>query len=252
MFPFALVLASCGAPVADTGETPCPEGPDRTLTVLAASSVSGLLTAVEPGFLADNDCVSDVVFSFGSSATLAGQVVNGVPADVFVSASRTTMDTVVDAGLAVGDPVLFARNIAAIMVSEDASGSIAGLADLAGDFVRTGLCVTSAPCGALADTVLARAGLDRDRVVDTEASSLEDLVTKIELGELDAGVVYASDCATPRETARCVTIPEGSNATTEYFAVGLTDSPATVAWLALMAGDDVRRRLTADFGFLAP
>lgn len=238
--------------MADTGETSCPEGPDRTLTVLAASSLSDLLTAVEPDFLVVDGCVEDVVFSFGSSATLAGQVVNGVPADVFVSASGATMQTVVEAGLAVGEPVMFARNVAAIMVSEDAPRTITGLADLADGRLSVGLCVASAPCGALADAVLDRAGLDRGRIVDTEAASLEDLVTKIELGELDAGIVYASDCAVPRASVRCTSIPGEDNATTEYFAVGLNDSPATTAWLAHMEDADFRRLLTEDFGFLAP
>lgn len=224
----------------------------RAITILAASSVSGLLGASREGFIENDPCVDDVRFSFGSSATLAGQVVNGVPADMFISASGATMDTVVDAGLAVGEPVLFARNVAAIMVSTPTTGPISTLGDLAGSALTTGLCVATAPCGKLADAVLARAGMDRAEVVDTEAVSVEDLVTKIEVGELDAGIVYGSDCVTARESVRCVAIPADQNSTTEYFAVALAESPPVTRWLALMTSDSFQRRLVDDFGFLAP
>ncbi|MFM9082345.1 MAG: molybdate ABC transporter substrate-binding protein [Actinomycetota bacterium] len=224
----------------------------RAITILAASSVSGLFGASREGFIEDDPCVDDVRFSFGSSATLAGQVVNGVPADVFISASGATMDTVVDAGLAVGEPVLFARNVAAIMVSTRTTVPISALGDLAGSALTVGLCVATAPCGKLADAVLAKAGTDRAKVVDTEAASVEDLVTKIDAGELDAGIVYGSDCATARESVRCVSIPSDQNSTTEYFAAALTESSSATRWLALMTSDSFQRRLTDDFGFLAP
>lgn len=213
--------------------------------------------AVERDFLETHPCVSDVAFSFGSSATLAAQVANGAPADVFVSASRATMETAVSSGRVVGEPVVFARNEASIMLSADSaeSGSVESVADLADESagsVRVGVCVASAPCGVLADRVLARAGSSRAEVADTEAASVEDLVTKIELGELDAGLVYRSDCAEAASSVRCVTIPSAQNATTEYLVAALGDTSSTRAWIAFMRSEQFLRALIDTHGFLAP
>lgn len=251
------MLTGCSAGAGRVTDTACPGDRVSTLTVLAASSTGRALAETEPAFLGANPCVSDVVVSLGSSATLAAQVVNGAPAQVFVSASRSTMDMVVGSGRAVGEPVVFARNEAAIMVStgSDVAASVDRIADLAdapGRRVRAGLCVATAPCGALADRVLDHAGLDRGAVVDTEATSVEDLVTKIDVGELDAGIVYRSDCAVARRSVRCVTIPPEQNATTEYLVVALEDSAAVRAWLTHMSSDGFRRTLTDSYGFLAP
>lgn len=251
------LLAGCGSAPGREVDERCPEGRTSVVTVLAASSLARVFTETEPGFLAANPCVTDVVFSFGSSATLAAQVVNGAPADVFASASRTTMETVVEAGKVVGDPVVFARNEASIMVSTayaaaDRVTRVADLVDGPGRQVRSGLCTASAPCGALADRVLERAGLDRSLVADTEAASVEDLVTKIELGELDAGIVYRSDCAVTRASVRCVSVPAGQNTTTDYLAAVLQDSSAARAWLDHLASEGFRRALAGSHGFLAP
>lgn len=212
---------------------------------------------IRDDFLAANACVSDVVFSFGSSATLAAQVVNGSPADVFVSASRSTMGTVTDAGITIGEPQLFARNDAALMVSTASSNAdeikeVVDLVDGRDRSVTVGLCVASAPCGTLADTVLGKAGITRSDVADTEASSLEDLVTKIELGEVDAGLVYRSDCAVKREAVRCVSIPAGQNGTTEYLVAALNRTPGARAWLAFLRSDGVAATLVDTYGFGAP
>lgn len=260
---FALVavcaasLVACASDPAPGAGADCPDGAPRTVTVLAASSLAAVFGDLRGGFLEANPCLDEVVFSFGSSATLAAQVVNGSPADVFVSASRATMDIVAGAGLATGEPRVFARNDAAIMVSvsarvADRIGAVADLVDAPGRAVTAGLCVASAPCGALADEVLAKAATMRSAVADTEASSLEDLVTKIELGELDAGIVYGSDCARRSETVRCVPIPAAQNAVTEYHVVALTDTPGARAWLAYIESDDVVAALVGTYGFGAP
>ena len=251
------LLAGCSRDSAPSSASQCPGGEESTLTVLSASSMVQLFEAIEPDFVADNPCVADVVFSFGSSATLAAQVANGAPADVFVSASQKTMEMAISSGRVIGDAVVFARNEASIMVSATSpvSATIAGLADLgdrADREVRVGLCVESAPCGALADQVLERAGSTRAAIADTEAASVEDLVTKVELGELDAGIVYRSDCAAVRATVRCVGVPAEVNATTDYLVAILNDSESAHHWLRYMTSQTVRGTLTDTFGFLAP
>lgn len=268
----ATVTTSLPPVSATTAPATCPaDEPHETLTVAAASSMTAVFAAVEPVFLATHPCVDDVRFTYGSSTVLATQVVNGSPVGVFVSASQGAMDIVTKAGLGRGAPVLFARNKAAIMVAPGSrfASSMSGLPDLLDERnpgIKVGLCVASAPCGSLANTVLANAAkalavpsLTRARVADTEAASVEDLVTKVQLGELDAGITYVSDCvtATAARLATCVPITDSTdgvavNAANSYLAVRLDDSPAARGFVRFMQSSSMITTLISDFGFLSP
>ena len=137
----------------------CPGPKDQgKVVVLAASSMANVLQEIKPEYLADHPCVTDLVFSFGSSATLGAQIVNGSPADVFVSASKSTMDTVTSAGV-ISTSSQFAKNYAAIMFYKDSKfdeniTSLLSLLDALNPGIKVGLCVETAPCGSLADLVL--------------------------------------------------------------------------------------------------
>ena len=181
----------------------CANPADRgAVTVLAASSMVNVLDELKDAWVSSHPCVTAVNISYGSSATLAAQVVSGAPADVFISASDATMNTVRNVGLAVIAPQVFARNKGAILLwpggrFANSVSTVADLLDSANPGIKVGLCVASAPCGSLANTILSnartaysRADLTRANIADTEAASVEDLVTKIELGELDAGIAY--------------------------------------------------------------
>lgn len=249
----------------------CPAGSQQGgVTVLAASSLANILPLVEERLRDAYPCVTALNVSYGSSSVLAAQILNGSPADVFLSASESPMKSVVTAGLA-SNPVKFASNLAEIMVSNDSSyrGKIAGLADLldsrnAG--IKVGLCVATAPCGSLADTVLGNARvaynettLTRGHVGDTETPSVEDLVTKIQLGELDAGVVYHSDCvyAQKRGLARCVQIPLNEagvpvNSLNIYVGAALNDRGVSRDVMSFISGAAFQSYLQTEHGFYAP
>lgn len=263
----ALVLSSCadgssGEPPLETCET------RESLTVLAASSLSRVFVASEQSFLAAHPCVTDVQFSFGSSAVLAAQIVNGAPVDVFASASTKTMSQVIDGGVTGEEPVEFARNSAALVVARDSTvaATITGLPDLLDGRtpgVKVGLCAPSVPCGALADEVLANAAraygesqLTRTVIADTEATNAEDLVTKVRLGELDAGLAYASDCALGAGV-RCVQIPvevsgRPVNSSTALSAVAVSAAVGARDFVRFLVSGEMRTRLVRDFGFGAP
>ena len=259
-------LSSCGGSEPKNTVGGCEETGE--LVVLAASSLASVFTETEEGFLRSQECVADVRFSFGSSATLAAQIVNGAPVDVFVSASTATMDSVTSANVANGTPVVFAKNVAALLVSEESrvAESLSSLVDLIdrGDTnVKVGLCAPSVPCGALADKVLENATraygepmLSRTVVADTEASSAEDLVTKVRLGELDAGLSYASDCL-KGTGVRCIDIPvdvSGApvNSSTSLVAVAVSPSANARAFVDYLTSRDVQSKLVDDFGFREP
>ena len=203
------------------------ESTKGSLVVLAASSMARVFADAEEQFLAEHPCVTNVSFSYGSSATLAAQIVNGSPADVFVSASEATMNTVENAGKTLSVD-LFAKNVGEIMVSPNSKylgriTDIASLTDAVNAGIKVGLCVATAPCGSLVNSILKNAGSTRGLVADTESPSVEDLVTKIEMDELDAGIVFHSDCvsAQRRKSSKCISIPSNMNATTSYYVATL-------------------------------
>jgi len=226
--------------------------------VLAASSMAPVFAEAEEQFLAEHPCLTNVSFSYGSSATLAAQIVNGSPADVFVSASEKTMNTVSDSGRTV-NTTLFARNSGEIMVNTasrfvDKIMSLADLSESSNPGIKVGLCVATAPCGALADTILGNAEISRKEIADTESPSVEDLVSKIEMGELDAGIVYHSDCVNAQKNKRavCVPIPSDVNATNSYYVAALNTRNVTQQFVDLVSSPAFTTSLQSKYGFLAP
>ena len=271
----ALCLTGCASSTSaptDSSSISCPVPKDQgKVVVLAASSMANVLQEIKPEYLADHPCVIDLVFSFGSSATLAAQIVNGSPADVFVSASKSTMDTVTSAGV-ISTSSQFAKNYAAIMFYKDSKfdeniTSLLSLLDALNPGIKVGLCVETAPCGSLADLVLKNAGeaygnqsLNRVEIADTESASVEDLVSKIEMGELDAGIVYESDChfsATRKKSSGCVEIPDmhngkALNLANEYY-VGAINAKANSRELSqFIASAAFQSILQSKHGFSAP
>ena len=255
-------MSACGSFSADNASPKASQCPDEStkgsLVVLAASSMAPVFADTEQQFLAEHPCVTDVSFSYGSSATLAAQIVNGSPADVFISASEKTMKTVSNSGRTV-NTTLFARNSGEIMVNNSSRfannvTSLANLSKSSNPGIKVGLCVATAPCGALADSILEKAGISRTAIADTESPSVEDLVSKIEMGELDAGIVFHSDCvsAQNQKSSQCVTIPADMNASTSYYVVTLNSRAVTQQFAGFISSTSFIGILQSKFGFLAP
>lgn len=204
LMALALTATACGT-TQDSGA-----GEDRTLTVLAAASLTEPFTTLAETFESDHDGV-DVVIGFDSSATIATQVRAGAPADVVATADPRTMALMEGA---VEEPVVFAHNVLSLVVPPDDPAHIDAVADLQGaDFV---VCAPAVPCGALAVDVLRGAG------VTTEPRSLEvdvkAVLAKVMLGEADAGLVYASDVVAAGDQVREVALPAGERPGTDYPA----------------------------------
>lgn len=231
----SVLVAGCGAGQA-SGEGSLPgssssgsSASERTLTVLAAASLTEPFTVLADRFEAAHPGV-EVTVSFGSSAALATQAVNGVPADVFASASMTTMDTVIDAGAArvpeeaAADPtaMVFAVNALEIAVPPDNPAAVTSVSDLDRPGVRLALCQPEAPCGAAAEVVARRNGLDWHPV--TLESNVKATLAKVILGEVDAALVYRTDVRAAGDAVLGVEIPPESNATTDYPVLTLADS----------------------------
>ncbi len=204
-------------------------------------------------FRESTGCDAELRVSTGSSTSLAGQIVGGAPADVFVAAGESAARSVADAVDGAGEPLLFAANVAALMTRDPSVASVGELVTARSRGVTVGLCVSSAPCGALADEVLAKTapGSTRDLIVSTEAPSAGDLRAKIMMGEVDAGIVFASDCTGVASPVRCSDIPDAQNSRVGYLAVALRDGAAARQFVRFLASPDGSEFL-GKYGFLAP
>jgi molybdate transport system substrate-binding protein len=164
-----------------------------------------------------------VTFSYGGSSTLAQQIVGGAPADVFAAASPATMKTVTDAGLASGTPAVFVRNQLVIAVPAGNPKGITSLADLTKPGIKVALCADAVPCGAAAKTALAAANVKLTPV--TLEQDVKAALSKVELGEVDAALVYRTDAKSAGAKVTGVEFPESAKAINDYPIVALKDAP---------------------------
>ena len=225
----------------------CSKQANERVTVSAASSLRDVFGALEDRFELENPGV-DIVVNYAASSLLREQVLAGAPVDVFASANIMTMDSLVDAGVVSGSPVAFATNILELVVPKGNPAGVSGLDDLADDDLLIGLCDVSVPCGALAQTVLASAGVVPR--VDTYEPNVRSLLTKIEIGELDAGLVYITDVATS-ENADAIHLEFLETFSVSYpIAVmqGADDSSLAAEFVAFVASPEARAILKS-FGF---
>ena len=161
-----------------------------SITVLAAASLQKTFTALGATFEKAHPGTS-VKFSFNGSDTLAEQIDQGAPADVFASANQSTMQTVQKAGNTTGTPTVFVKNTLEIAVPPGNPKNIKTLADLAKPGIKVAECAASVPCGSAAVKALAAAHVSLTPV--TYETEVTGALTKVELGEVDAALVYHSD-----------------------------------------------------------
>lgn len=234
-----LLVAACGSDDSD-GST------GRDLTVSAAASLTDVLTGLQPGFEENHDGLR-LRLNFGGSAQLAEQIVAGAPVDVFAAASPATMRTVTDADAAQGTPAVFARNSLQIAVPRGNPAGITGLADFARADLTLAVCAEKVPCGAAAATVFDNAGITAEP--DTLESDVRAVLTKVELGEVDAGLVYRTDVLAAGEDVGGIDFPEADTAINEYLVVAVSDSEDAAAFVAMLTSADGQAALE-QAGFL--
>ncbi|MCW2521670.1 MAG: molybdenum transporter, periplasmic molybdate-binding protein [Frankiales bacterium] len=221
-----------------------------TIVVLAASSLTESFTTLAKSFEAAHPGTT-VKLSFAASSALATQITSGAPADVFASASTKNMTQVTSAGDA-SNPTNFASNTMEIAVPPSNPAKVTGLADLAKSSVKVALCQTQVPCGATAATVFKNANLTVKPV--TLEPDVKSTLTKVELKEVDAGVVYVSDVKAAGSKVTGILIPADVNATTEYPIAALTKAPnpaGAAAFVALVLSAEGTAALAGD-GFAKP
>jgi molybdate transport system substrate-binding protein len=248
-----LLLAGCaggrdGAPGA--GRTAAEEDLTGQVTVFAAASLTDVFGAIETRFEELHPHL-EVVVSFAGSASLAEQIRQGAPADVFASADLATMATVEDDG-AVSGSTPFTSNTLELVVPVGNPAGVTGLADLARPDLAIALCADEVPCGAATATLLEVTGIEAAPV--TLEQDVTSVLTKVRLGEADAGLVYRTDVLAAGDAVEGIAVDAADEVVNVYPIAALLDAPnpgAADAFVDFVLSDEARTILDGA-GFGAP
>ncbi len=257
-----VLLGACGT-VSMSNEAAGPPALAGELTVFAAASLTEAFSELARNFEATNPEVT-VVLNFAGSQQLAQQLGQGAPADVFASANQRQMDVAIAAGRVAADaPQEFANNRLMVVVPADNPAGVATLADLAQADLKLVLAAEDVPVGAYSRNYLDRAVADgefgsdyRERVLANVVSyeqTVKAVLTKVVLGEADAGIVYSSDItADVAEQVQTLALPDELNTIASYPIAPIRDSEqaalaaAFIGYVRSAEGQAV----LADFGFI--
>jgi molybdate transport system substrate-binding protein len=221
------------------------------LTVSAAASLGAAFAEIAKTFEAAHPGTT-VRTNFAGSSTLVTQVREGAPVDVLASADELSMQKLVDAGEVAGAPAIFATNRLAILVARGNPERIHGVADLARPGLVVALCGPEVPAGRYARAVFARAGVavpESSRELDVKA-----VVTRVVMGEADAGIVYLTDARAAGDGVEGVAIPDALNVTARYPIAVLrrTKEAEVAAELVRFVRGSAGQAILARHGFLPP
>ena len=255
----ALLLATaCGGPgsggTATAGDAGNGDGQQKLsgeVVVFAASSLTEAFGRLGREFEAAHPGVT-MTFSFAGSSELGPQIVSGAPADVFAAASPTTMEDVVKAGAVAGRPVPFAKNRLEIAVPPGNPGNVTGLDDFARPELKIAVCAPEVPCGEAAQEAFDLGNVEAQP--DTFEQEVKGVVTKVELGEVDAGMVYRTDVRAAGDQVEGIEFPEAAQAINDYQIATLADAPnpdAAKAWMRYVLSPHGQKAL-ANAGFQLP
>ena len=217
-FAVAGVVAACGSSAQPAASTLGLSGP---ITVFAAASLTAAFNTIGAEFQRAHPGTM-IHFAYAGSSTLVAQVQQGAIGDVFASADQPNMQKLIDAGLTAGSPSIFARNRLQIAVPAGNPKHIAGLADLGRSGLVVVLCAPVVPCGRYALQALQKAEVTVKPA--SQETDVKAVLTKVSLGEADAGIVYTTDVKAAGARVQGVNIPDDLNVIADYPIVTLKDS----------------------------
>lgn len=239
-----ILIAGCGttpetaSPSASTvPSTSTGSAAQRTsLTVFAAASLTEAFGEIGQQF--EQQHGTNVTFNFAGSQQLSQQLAQGAEADIFASANRQEMENAITSGAVIsGTQQVFVRNRLVVIVPKDNPGQISQLQDLARSGLKIVFAAEQVPVGGYTQQALTKLSADPAFGTDFEArvntnvvsqeQNVKSVVTKVSLGEADAGVVYTSD-VTPavKDTITTVAIPDAFNQIAAYPIASTSNPPA--------------------------
>jgi molybdate transport system substrate-binding protein len=213
-----------------------------TLNVYAAASLTDVLPAIDPA----------EQYSFAGSNTLAAQITQGAPADVFASANTTLPAQLFAKGL-VTKPVVFTRNTLVLIVPTSNPAGIQSVYDLRRSGIKLVVAAPAVPVGGYTVQILKNMALSSvlQNVVSRE-SDVREVLAKVALGEADAGFVYSTDARTVSGKVTVLKLPAWAQPKVQYGIAVVTKSPnqaAAQAYVARLLGKGAQAKLIAA-GFL--
>ncbi|MER6698228.1 molybdate ABC transporter substrate-binding protein [Streptomyces fimicarius] len=213
--------------------------PKADLTVLAAASLTDVFKEAGAAYEKENPGTR-VTFSFAGSQELAAQVKQGAPADALVTADTRTMDGLTGE---TGTPAVIAKNRLVIAVGEGNPEKVENLKDLSDAELKVVLAAPEVPVGRYSKQILDAQKIEVKPV--SQEPNVRAVLSKVELGEADAGIVYKTDAATTTDKVDAIDIPDAENAVASYPAATLKGSKhseaaaAFVAWLSTPAAQKI-------------
>jgi molybdate transport system substrate-binding protein len=232
------------------------------LTIYAAASLKAALAKVKAAYETAYPGTT-LTISTDSSSALETKIEQGAPADVFLSADTSNPQKLIDKGLAAGALTKFAGNLLTVIVPKANPAHIKTPADLAEPGVKIIAAGDAVPITKYATQLVAnlagQAGYPDQfasryplNIVSKE-DNVAGVVSKIELGEGDAGIVYVTDAKTSTRVTT-IEVPPAANVPATYGGVTVKASKnatAAAAFLSWLAGPD-GQAILATFGFRAP
>ena len=262
MLVLVMMVSACGTSSSPAAATATPQ--PVTLKVFAASSLKSAFTKIGNQFTALHHNVT-FSFDFAGSDTLATQITQGAPADVFASANNTQMNVAVKGGEIDSSSVqVFAHNRLVVIVPTNNPGNIKTLQDLAKPGVKIILADKTVPAGQYALQYLMQASADpsfgssyQTKVLKNVVSYQTDVasvLSQVALGQADAGIVYTTDASTMPTTLTTIAIPDNLNVIATYPIAPIKSSPvlstAEQFDAYVLSGDG--QTVMTSFGFIAP
>ncbi|MET9429171.1 MULTISPECIES: molybdate ABC transporter substrate-binding protein [unclassified Streptomyces] len=239
-------LAACGNGGSDGGAKDA--APKAHLTVLAAASLTDVFKTAGAAYEKSHRGTR-ITFSFAGSQELVAQVKAGAPADALITADTKSMDGVRDE---TGTPAVIAKNRLVIAVGEGNPEKVDELKDLGDPRLKVVLAAPEVPAGKYSKQIL-----DAQKITVKPVSqepNVRAVLSKVELGEADAGLVYKTDADSAPDKVDAVAIPDAQNAIAAYPAATLKDSrnaEAAAAFVAWLAGPE-GQKILQDAGFQKP
>lgn len=237
----ALALMMMGAPLT----APAARAETAELYVLAAASLTDVMTRIAESYkeTAPN---TRITFVFDSSGTLQAQIEAGAAADVFVSAAQRQMNALEEGGLIKGESRRdILRNRVVLIVPAASTLALSSFEEAAGDQVRLiAIGDESVPVGQYTREIYERLGIwDAVKAKANLGGNVRAVLSWVESGDVDCGIVYATDAASTDGVKVIAQAPEGSHAPVVYPAAvveGTQHAEAAQAFLDYLSGETAR------------
>lgn len=223
-----------------------------TITVSAAASLSSAYKEIGKQFELSNPTIK-IRFNFASSSSLVNQIQSGAPSDVFAAADLVSFNTLRTKGLVTGSPKVFARNAMQLIVKPGNPLGITSVRNL-NKAKTVSLCAKSAPCGVYAGQIIKRNGVVIAESKITRGVDATAALNAVVNGDADAGIVYATDALSAKNTVRVIALPGATNIKAAYgiSVIRASKQGAMAKKFVAFVLSSQGRRILSSYGFQAP